>query len=168
MLASGDAGVLPTHSTSENLQRHKSKSKRTRSSNPLRASDPARSDRTSKVSTTTSGTGTSSINVSRPNLKGRTNSAPSVPLSKPQPPSDSNNNPYSDNYRDSVTSIKDDPFFRNYQSPESVLLAKELRSASHPWNVRDDEGLDNPSAWINKRSTPASQATASVCLVISK
>ncbi|KAL2073378.1 hypothetical protein VTL71DRAFT_10702 [Oculimacula yallundae] len=34
-------------------------------------------------------------------------------------------------HRDSVASIKDDPFFRNYQSPNSVSLARELRSASY-------------------------------------
>lgn len=33
------------------------------------------------------------------------------------------------NQRDSVASLKDDPFFRNYQTPHSVSLSRELRSA---------------------------------------
>lgn len=33
-------------------------------------------------------------------------------------------------YRDSVLSLKDDPFFRNYTSPQSEVLARELRSLS--------------------------------------
>ena len=168
MLASGEVGVLPINSTSDNLQQHKSKSKRTRSSNALRASEPPRSDRMSKASTTSSGTITSSSNVSRYSQKPRTNSTPNIPLGNSQSSSESNSNPFSDNYRDSVASIKDDPFFRNYQTPQSVLLAKELRLASRPSNSKDDAELDNPPTWINKRSAPASQATASVCLIISK
>lgn len=33
-------------------------------------------------------------------------------------------------YRESFLSLKDDPFFRNYTSPQSEVLAKELRSLS--------------------------------------
>ncbi|TVY14827.1 Ras guanine nucleotide exchange factor A [Lachnellula arida] len=40
--------------------------------------------------------------------------------------------------RDSITSVQDDPFFRNYQSPHSVSLAKELRSATYLNRYRDD------------------------------
>jgi hypothetical protein len=61
-----------------------------------------------------------------------------------------------------VTSIKDDPFFRNYQTPQSVSLAKELRSASYSSNGRDDDGVDNQPSWVNKRSATGTQGAASV------
>ncbi len=35
-------------------------------------------------------------------------------------------------YRDSTTSIRDDPFFRSYQSPQSIRLAKELKISQLP------------------------------------
>lgn len=54
--------------------------------------------------------------------------------------------------RDSVSSIKDDPFFRNYQSPHSVSLGRELTSASHEYSksLRDDDDDDRarePARW---------------------
>jgi hypothetical protein len=162
MMASGEVGVLPIHATSDGLQRHKSKTKRTRSSNPLHASDPPRSDRNSKASTASSGTGSSSTQSSRLGPSQRTNSTPSLPLSKAQLSTESNNKPHSSSYRDSVTSIKDDPFFRNYQTPQSVSLAKELRSASYSSNGRDDDSIDSQPAWTNKRSAAGTQGAASV------
>lgn len=152
MIASGEVGVLPIHTPSDGIQRHKSKSKRTKSSNPLRASDPPRSDRTPKAPTV------SDLHGSRPGAKPRTNSAPSVSISKTQPASESTGNQHSYSYRDSVTSIKDDPFFRNYQTPQSISLARELRSASH--GRKDD--VENPPAWSKKRSTAGSPVTGSV------
>lgn len=162
MMASGEVGVLPIHATSDGLQRHKSKTKRTRSSNPLCASDPPRTDHNSKASTASSGIGSSSTHNSRQGPSQRTNSAPSLPLSNPQLSTESNTKLHSSSYRDSVTSIKDDPFFRNYQSPQSVSLAKELRSASYSSNVRDDDSVDNQPSWVNKRSTAGTQGAASV------
>jgi len=41
--------------------------------------------------------------------------------------------------RGSVASVSGDPFFRNYQSPNSVSLAKELRSATYSSHFRDEE-----------------------------
>jgi hypothetical protein len=162
MMASGEVGILPIHTSSDGLQRHKSKTKRTKSSNPLRTSDPPRGDRTSKASSASSGTGSSAPHSSRPGLNSRTNSAPSLPPSKAQLPTESNNNLHSSSYRDSVTSIKDDPFFRNYQTPQSVSLAKELRSATYSSHGRDNNGVDNLPGWINKRSTAGTQAAANV------
>ncbi|TVY31175.1 Ras guanine nucleotide exchange factor A [Lachnellula hyalina] len=46
--------------------------------------------------------------------------------------------------RDSITSVQDDPFFRNYQSPHSVSLAKELRSATYMNRYRDDGTPEEP------------------------
>ncbi|TVY49626.1 Ras guanine nucleotide exchange factor A [Lachnellula occidentalis] len=46
--------------------------------------------------------------------------------------------------RDSITSVQDDPFFRNYQSPHSVSLAKELRSATYSNRHRDDGTPEEP------------------------
>lgn len=43
----------------------------------------------------------------------------------------------SHSHRGSIASIKDDPFFRNYQSPQSISLAKELRSATHLERMRE-------------------------------
>jgi hypothetical protein len=162
MMASSEVGVLPLHTTTEGLQRHKSKTKRTRSSNPLRTSDTPHSDRSSKTSTNSYGTAASPTYVSRPGPNVRTNSAPSLPLSKGQPSTDLNSNLNSYSYRDSVTSIKDDPFFRNYQTPQSVSLAKELRSASYSSSGRDDDNLDSPPAWTNKKSATSTQTAVSV------
>ncbi|KUJ18233.1 ras GEF [Mollisia scopiformis] len=41
--------------------------------------------------------------------------------------------------RDSVTSIRDDPFFRNYFSPHSVSISRELRSATYSQMMDDEE-----------------------------
>jgi len=164
MMASGEVGILPIHTSSDGLQRHKSKTKRTKSSNPLRTSDPPHSDRTSKASSTTSGTGSSTSHTSKPGPNTRTNSAPSLPLNKAQLSIDSSNNFHPSSFRDSVASIKDDPFFRNYQTPQSVSLAKELRSATYSSHARDDNSVDHLPGWINMRSTAGTQAVASVRL----
>jgi hypothetical protein len=44
-----------------------------------------------------------------------------------------------------VASIKDDPFFRNYQTPNSVSLARELRSATYSERMRDGKSPHEPS-----------------------
>ncbi|KAH8590271.1 ras guanine nucleotide exchange factor domain-containing protein [Bisporella sp. PMI_857] len=69
---------------------------------------------------------------SRPSLSSRTSSAPLVPLSKELPKLTTIEDEFNTfNFRDSVSSIKDDPFFRNYQTPQSVSLARELRVAAY-------------------------------------
>jgi len=163
-MASGEVGILPIQTSSDGLQRHKSKSKRTKSSNPLRTSDPPRADRTSKAS---SASGSSDPHSSRPGLNSRTNSASSLPQSKAQLPTKSNNNLHPSSYRDSVASIKDDPFFRNYQTPQSVSLAKELKSATYSSHERDDNSVDTLPGWVNKRSAAGTQAAAKVTFPLS-
>ncbi|KAL3417775.1 RasGEF domain-containing protein [Phlyctema vagabunda] len=67
-----------------------------------------------------------------PALVTRTLSAPQRSARPPPPVTDiveEDAQPYTD--RDSIASIKDDPFFRNYQSPDTVLLTRELRSATY-------------------------------------
>jgi hypothetical protein len=124
----------------------RSKSKRTRSSNTSRES--SRRDHTAKSPTSTSST----PRTTRPSLGAtRTASAPLVPLSR-----DTDHviigeelDPFSQ--RDSVASIKDDPFFRNYQSPHSVSLARELRSATYSERLRDEASPKDPPPRSNKR-----------------
>lgn len=53
-------------------------------------------------------------------------------------------------FRDSVTSIKDDPFFRNYQNPQSVSLAQELRSVGYRSVARSDGQMNSPVYGHNK------------------
>jgi hypothetical protein len=54
------------------------------------------------------------------------------------------------NIRDSVTSIKDDdPFFRNYQTPQSVGITRELSSAKYS---SYNEGFMDESASRSARS----------------
>lgn len=124
-------GVLPA----------RSKSKRTRSSNPSRTETTTpRGDR-GTTTTTTPLTSTSPIpRSSRPGAVSRTISAPLVPLSKES----SNITPGEDDFdayglRESVASIRDDPFFRNYQSPNSVSLTRELKSATYADRMSEEE-----------------------------
>lgn len=62
------------------------------------------------------------------------------------------------NVRDSVVSIGNDSFFRNYQSPQSLSLTRELRSATYTERIgargadepRSNATMDNPvniSVW---------------------
>ena len=75
---------------------------------------------------------------SRPTTGTRTTSAPLMPLleTKPLPISKEAD---SHTPRDSIASIKDDPFFRHYQTPQSVSLARELRSAIYEERQGDGE-----------------------------
>jgi len=75
----------------------------------------------------------------RPSLAGtRTASAPLVPLFEANPSAVGNDADVHPQ-RDSITSIKDDPFFRHYQTPHSVSLARELRSAIYEEHRGDGE-----------------------------
>lgn len=108
-----------------------SRSKRTQSASgreKSRNSKPLPSTPTSPRSTS-----------SRSSLAGtRTNSAPLVPLLEAKPlPIGKDADTHT--HRDSITSIKDDPFFRHYQSPTSVSLARELRSAIYEEREGDGE-----------------------------
>jgi hypothetical protein len=105
----------------------RSRSKRIRSAHP--SSDPFRGH---LATTASPSSPTTTPRAARPGLAARANSAPLVPLlSKDPEPLDAE--PPLDVYvqRGSVTSIKDDPFFRNYQSPHGASLARELTSATH-------------------------------------
>jgi hypothetical protein len=112
---------------------HRNKSKR------------GRSNHTTNPSPTSS---TSTPRTARPSLSSRTSSAPLLTATKVKTPDllsdegDVDVDLYS--IRDSVTSIKDDPFFRNYQTPNSVYLARELRSATYSERVRDGKSPHEP------------------------
>lgn len=73
----------------------------------------------------------------------RTNNSTSVspPTSRNDVPGLKNNGispaAHSHVYRDSVLSLKDDPFFRSYTTPQSEVLARELRSASRNLDLGD-------------------------------
>ncbi|PQE21021.1 hypothetical protein CJF32_00005450 [Rutstroemia sp. NJR-2017a WRK4] len=128
-------------------------SKRTQSTNPLRTEShrAQRSPRTLSVSPpsipTTIGPRT------RPGLGSRTSSAPLTTGGIVDPKFSTAREDDSDgrSYRDSVASIKDDPFFRNYQSPHSVSLARELRSATYEEHSHNDGVFKDPPPRSNKR-----------------
>jgi hypothetical protein len=110
---------------------------RTKSSNSAKESQ--RGERLSKASPATT---SSTPRSARPNLTARTSSAPLVPLAKDPKLSIADDEFDEYNHRDSVASLKDDPFFRNYQSPDSVSIARELRSAAYSERLRDEgEGI---------------------------
>ena len=46
--------------------------------------------------------------------------------------------------RNSIASIKDDPFFRHYQTPHSVLLGRELMAATYEHQEDEDAELVSP------------------------
>ena len=114
----------------------RTKSKRTRSSNSSR--DHHYHERASKASPTTT---SSTPRSPRPNLASRTSSAPLVPVISSPPKLLAEDDFDEHSLRDSIASIKDDPFFRHYQSPQSVSLARELRSATYSQNNLRDEAL---------------------------
>jgi hypothetical protein len=58
-------------------------------------------------------------------------------------------------HRDSIASIKDDPFFKNYQSPHLVSLARELRSATYSQQHLHDEDLPEEPPPRSTRRPPA-------------
>ena len=145
-----EVGLLPA----------RTKSKRTRSSNPSR--DSHHGERASKGSPTSTSL---TPRTSRPSLASRTSSAPLVPVNNhPKLLADDDDfDAYS--HRDSVASIKDDPFFRNYQSPHSVSLARELRSATYSQQrVRDEELPEEPPPRSTKR--PSADTSNSVNLPV--
>src|SRR6187402_3034543 len=102
-----EVGLLPV----------RSKSKRDRSSNS------SKRERVTKISPSVSNSNPNSTarTSARPGLVSRS-SAPLLPSLKDAShlPFEGNSDRYG--HRDSVTSIKDDPFFRNYQTPHSVSL----------------------------------------------
>ncbi|KAB8290286.1 hypothetical protein EYC80_011151 [Monilinia laxa] len=141
-------------------------SKRSKSSNPLRTDSQRlqRSSRTLSVSPPSIGASVTFGLRSRPGLGSRTASAPFVPL-RSGTAGGSLNPRFSTtieddsqeglalhprSYRDSIASIKDDPFFRNYQSPNSVSLARELRSATYSDRSHDDDVFRDPPLRSNK------------------
>ncbi|QSZ33268.1 hypothetical protein DSL72_002856 [Monilinia vaccinii-corymbosi] len=148
-----DASAFPACTTS----------KRAKSSNPLRTGSHRfhRSSRPLSVSPpSVSAPTTTFASRSRPGLGSRTASAPFVPLrtgpavggihlrfsTTREEDSREGLEVRSRSYRDSVASIKDDPFFRNYQSPRSISLARELRSATYSDRSHDDGVFkDSPS-----------------------
>ena len=124
-------------------------SKRTRSSN---ASKDSHHEQASNASPTSAST----PRTTRPNVASRTASAPLLPLISPpkflaNDDEDDFFNAY--NHRDSVTSMKDDPFFRNYQSPSSVSLARELRSATYSQHHSRDNDMGEDPRSTRKLST---------------
>ncbi|TGO31615.1 hypothetical protein BHYA_0484g00030 [Botrytis hyacinthi] len=161
------AGGFPARTTS----------KRSKSSTLLRTDSRRfpRSSRTLSVSPPSVGaSGTFGLR-SRPGLGSRTSSAPFVPLSSGSnsgsidPPRFSTTieddteealDLHARSYRDSVASIKDDPFFRNYQSPHSVSLARELRSVTYSDRSHDDDLLKNPPSRSNKRPSLENPASS--------
>ena len=122
--------------------RSKSKSKSRPSSSRTSSS---REERQRKNSMKSSPPSPSIPRSPRLNLGGnRTASAPFVPLSR-----DPNYKivgaeigVYS--HRDSVNSVSSDPFFRNYSSPHSVSLVRELRSAAYSVERSRDAELPLP------------------------
>jgi hypothetical protein len=77
----------------------------------------------------------------RPGPAARTSSAPLVPLAASRRGPALLDDDHAHRPRESVTSIKDDPFFRNYQTPHSVSLGRELMSATHgAAGLQDDHG----------------------------
>lgn len=142
-------------------------SKRSKSSNPLRTDSQRgqRSSRTLSVSPPSAASSTTFGLRSRPGLGSRTSSAPFVPLSSGsgsgnidpristtiEDDSQEGLDLRARSYRDSIASIKDDPFFRNYQSPHSVSLARELRSATYSERAHDDDVFKDPPPRSNRR-----------------
>ena len=108
--------------------------------------------------------------AARPGLASRTSSAPAIPqsqrVSRPGGGDDDDDDEHLDDEndddehhsptssdrpqrpeyrsRDSVASIKDDPFFRNYQTPHSVSLGRELMAATYEREEDEDAELVSP------------------------
>lgn len=119
----------------------RSKSKRTRSSHTSRES--SRKDHNPKSPTA----------ATRPQLTERTSSAPLVPVSRERGPDTITIRGEVDQFkhRDSVASISEDPFLRNYRTPHSVSLARELRSATYSEHARDGGTSKDQSYRANQR-----------------
>jgi len=129
---------------------NRTRSKRTKPSNSAKESQRGES-----LSKALPATTSSTPRSARPNLTARTSSAPLVPLAKDPKLSIADDEFDEYHHRDSVASLKDDPFFRNYQSPDSVSIARELRSAAYSERLRDEgeeEGIpEEPPPWSARR-----------------
>jgi len=147
-----EAGLLPA--------------KRTKSSSSFRSDSQQqhRSGRKSKAPSSSPTSPLANTSVSRRPPVSRTASAPLVPqIGSSSNSSSSNSNSKDPRFlvlddseahgqRDSITSIKDDPFFRNYQSPQSLSLARELRSATiSELEARRDEDVPEPPPRSKRR-----------------
>lgn len=99
----------------------------------------------------------------RPGLATRISSAPLLPRTSEHTLSvDEDLDVYSP--RDSIASIKDDPFFRNYQSPQSISLARELRSATNSERMREERAAPNdPPPRSAKRPSVDNSVNLPVC-----
>jgi hypothetical protein len=136
----------------------RSKSKRTRSSNTSR--EGSRRDHPAKSPTSTNST----PRTARPALgPARAASAPLVPLTRDPNLITIGDGSDAFSQRDSVASIKDDPFFRNYQSPQSISLARELRSATYSERLRDEALPKDPPPRSNKRPSVDNSVNLPVC-----
>jgi hypothetical protein len=139
--------------------RRSSTSKRVRSSNTSR--EVPRGIRTTKHSVSSNSTPRSA----RPSLATRIASAPLVPSNRDLNLLGVEEQSNADNHRDSVASIKDDPFFRNYQSPHSVSLARELMSE----HLHDEDDLPgNPPPRSNKRPSVDNSVNLPVSIMIAR
>ncbi|KAH8811818.1 ras guanine nucleotide exchange factor domain-containing protein [Xylogone sp. PMI_703] len=125
-----------------------SQSRHTRSSNPTQP-DSRRGDPSIRTSTTSSSSPSATATTSR--TPGPSNSVGLSPTPIPITTEPQLLNPKVETakfhqYRDSVTSIKDDPFFRNYQSPHTEFLSRELRTASYAERMEeeDEDVSDSP------------------------
>lgn len=156
IMASGEFGVL--NPTTDSLRRTKS-SKSIHTRPPLRSSETTPIERTYIKSSILP----SQNSIPRLALTPRTSSAPVVPQTKENFKPNINGDSRAYCHRDSVSSIKYDPFFRNYQTPQSVSLAREFRSASYSSNPRDESNPDDVPAPSGRLPT-ANLALEPVCI----
>jgi hypothetical protein len=158
MLGSDKTGVPPAAS-------NRSTSRPSKSSNARRVSHTPRSERASKLAIESDRTeaGPTTMNVAQGTGNSNTNTQ-IVPLVDGTPRADGRNaHRLGHSQRESIASIKDDPFFRNYQTPQLLSLAQEERTAAHLPSTGEEHEVETAPTWINRRSNPASQAGASVC-----
>jgi hypothetical protein len=139
---------------------------RYRSTKHPRASNSSQAEHSIPVSPSSSNT-TPRTSV-RPSLISRTSTATLVPQPTEQPllVVDEDLDAYShrDSVASSITSIKDDPFFRNYQSPQSISLARELRSAAHSERMREANAIpDDLPPRSTKRPSVDNSVNLPVC-----
>lgn len=116
------------------------KSKRSRSST-AKENPRERSRKSSSSSSPNQSSNSAASRKTRPSLTSRTASAPHVPSTKTPKVEIIGLNLDGHQPRDSIASIREDPFFKNYQTPHSVSLAKELRSATYTERLRDEGTL---------------------------
>jgi hypothetical protein len=120
--------------------------------------------------------------AARPSVTSRTSSAPSIPQSRDDASQlDDDNRPHDEDEddhdpgraarpdyrsRDSVASIKDDPFFRHYQTPQSMSMGRELMSATYEHEEDEEAELVSPLS-PPPRSTKKPAVDESVNLPVS-